>query len=485
MNKFYVTCDLGAAHGRVMLGLLHQDKLTVSEVRRFQNQPVQTKNSVHWNIPELYQETIDGLRQVSRYEEPIDGISCSSWAGDYLLFGSDGSLITPTHHHSDPRGEAGMEAVLSKLPAKAIYEETGVQIRAANTLSQLGAENSRRLKQAQLLPIADGFNYLLSGVPRVELSMASATQLYNPVTRNWSEQLVKTLNLPPTLLPQIVPAGTKLGPLRPEVAKETGLADASVIAAGSDAMSAALAGLSAPEGEHWAFLRPGSWTIMGTHLAGPIITDESREMNFTNEIGFGGSVRFSKRLAGTWILEECRRGWKGTERDHDDDVLRHLATSAPSFESLINPADPRFHTSGDMPQKIQQFCKETGQTVPRRPGPIIRCVTESLALQYRQTLDEIAQLTGREISRLFVLGRARSDLLNHFTANALNLPVFIAPAEATVIGNMMIQALALGHVKSICQAREVVGNSFPMESIIPRSSAWDAAYERFVQLASP
>ena len=483
MNRFYVACDLGAEAGRVMLGTLHKDKqLTVSEARSFQNPPLKEKGSLHWNVPQLYQEIMVALREISAYEEPVDGISCSSWAADYLLFASDGSLMTPTFHHDDPRTGAGMKEVFSKIPWEAIYEETGVCKMPGNTLFQLGAEKPKRLKRSRLLPIADGFNCLLSGVPRVEMCLASTTQLYNPLTRTWSDRLLKALRLPPELFPQIVPPGTKLGALRPEIRKETRVEGAQVITSCSHRLTAALVGLPVSHGETWAFLQPGAWSVIGTELIGPIINDTSRESNFTNEMGYGGSIHFSKRVHGLWILDECRRFWKERDRELYDDVLTHLAISAEPFESLINPEDPRFLASGDMPLKIQAFCRETGQPVPRKPGSILRCVLESLALLYRKTLQELENLTGREFTRLYLLGGSADDLLYSFTANALQIPVVIAPAEATAIGNVIVQAMTLDHIKSLEEGREIVRQSFKMETITPHAAVWNAAYDRLAEL---
>jgi rhamnulokinase len=483
MSNFYVACDLSAERGRVSLGSLNQGSLTVSEVRRFPNRPVQDKDSLQWNIPYLYQETLEGLRAIGVYEEAVDSISFDSWAADYLLFESDSSLITPTFHHSDPRSREGMQRVLSKVPHETLYQETGVCPMPANTLFQLGAERSRRLSRAKyLLPVADAFNYLLAGVPRFEMSLASTTQLYNPVTRSWSNRLLHALDLPPALLPPLVPAGTELGPLRPDLAQTLGLEDTQVVTSCSHETAAALAGLPVSPGESWAYLQLGSWAVMGAEVANPIITDTSRALKFTNEAGYGGSVRFSKQSLGLWILEECRRYWKEKDREIDDTLLSHLAGSAPPFDSLINPADPRFAEPGDMPLKIQAFCRETNQSVPRKPGPIIRCVLESLALQYRKTLREIEQLTGRQTARVYLLNSSSHALLNHFIANALRLPLVIAPADLTSIGNVVVQALALGHIKSLDQAREIVRNSFKAETLVPYAAAWDAAYERLSQL---
>ena len=376
-----------------------------------------------------------------------------------------------------------MQKVLSIVPKETLYQETGVCPRPANTLFQLGAEKARRLSRAQhLLPVADAFNYLLSGVPRLEKSMASTTQLYNPITQNWSDRLLNALELPPKLLPPLVSAGTELGPLRPEIAKISGLEDARVVASCSHETAAALAGLPIRPGEGWAYLRLGSSASMGTEIAQPIITEASRERSFSNETGYGGAIHFSKQTVGLWILEECRRFWKEKDREIDDSLLTHLAGSAPPFDSLINPADPRFLTPGDMPLKIQAFCRETRQTVPRKPGPIIRCVLESLALQCRKTLNEIEDLTGRQIARLYLMNGSANALLNHFTANAVRRPLVVVPADAAAIGNVIVQALALGHMQSLEQAREIVRNSFKTETLLPYATAWDAASERLAQL---
>lgn len=483
MSNLFVACDLRAEFGSVMLGTLHKDNLMMSEVRRFQNPIVHDRKSVQWNIPQLYQETLGALTEIGSYDEAIDGVSCSSWPGDYLLFDSSGAIITPTYHPSDPRSEAGQNEVFSKVPWETLYNETGIQSFPGNTLFQLAAEKPKRLNRAsRLMPVADGFNYLLSGVPRVEMSLASATQLFNPATESWSTTLLNTLHLSPTLFPPLIPAGTKLGSLRPDVIKETGIEDAQVIASCSHELAAALVGLPVNKGESLAFLRCDSTAVMGLGLVGPIINDTSRDSGFSNEIGHGGSVRFSRTIPGVWILDECRRFWKEKDRELENDVLTHLAISAPPFECFINFADPRFSEPGDMPLKVQAYCKETGQTVPRKPGPILRCVLESLALLYRKTLKEMEHITGRDLARLYLLDASEYSLLNHFTANALQIPVILVPADSTAIGNVVVQALTLGYLKSLNQAREIVWQSCKMETLHPHAAIWNEAYDRFVEL---
>jgi len=481
MSNLYVACDLGTAVGRVMVGSLHKGHLMVTEAHRFANTPIQDKEGLQWNVAQIYQEIVEGLRGIGRQEEPVDGFSCTSWGSDYILFEPNGALITPAFHHNDGRTNGVSKHVLSKAPWETIYEETGVQLSSANTLFQLAAE-SRRLKRAgHLLSVADGFNFLLSGVPQTEVSQASTTQLFNPQANAWSDRLLQALQLPAKLFQPVVPGGTKLGPLRANVAEETKL-EAQVIASCSHELSAALAGLPITSGEGWGFIWPGEWTRLGTVLETPFINDASREMKFSNEVGYRGSVSLYKRAMGFWIFDECQRFWAAQDRGLDSEVLMHLAVSAPPFEALIDPSDPRFLTPGDMPLKIQAFCKETNQQVPRKPGPITRCVFESLALSYRKTLLEIEYLTGMQVARLFVLGKSSNTLSNNFIANALQVPVVVATADAAAVGNIIVQALALGHIKSIEEAREIVRQSCKMETIYPYASAWQTAYDRFVEL---
>jgi rhamnulokinase len=332
------------------------------------------------------------------------------------------------------------------------------------------------------MPVADAFNFLLAGVPCVEMSLASTTQLFNPLTRSWSQTLLNALRLPAKLLPPVVKSGTELGPLRPEIAKDTHLEDALVMTSCSHQLAAALVGLPIPSNETWAYLCLGSSAAIGVEVPQPIITDASREWNFTNEIGYNGTVRFQKPATGLFILEECRRFWGDENRELDGDLLVHLAGSAPPFASLINPDDPRFSEPGDMPLKIQAFCRETRQPMPRKPGAIFRCILESLALNYRKTLREIEALTGNEVKGLCVLGGSANNLLNHFTASAIEIPIVIAPEDAAVVGNIIVQALALGHIPSLPEARNVVRNSCKIETIIPRATAWDVAYDRLLAL---
>ncbi len=486
MSRYYVACDLGVESGRVLLATLHNDKIGLNEIHRFANQPTREKEHLEWNIPQLFNDVLLGLRGAATYEEPVDGISCNSWSGDYLLFEADGTLITPATHYLEDRTKLAAKKILSRLPWETLYAETGVGDSGYNSLFQLGAEPLGRLSRAhRLMSVADGFNYLLSGVSRAELSLASASQLYNPLTRSWSDRVLNTVRLPGKLLPPVVPSGTDLGPLQAQFATQVGLQETRVIASCANEIAAALVGLPISPGENWGYIQPGTATLIGTQLSAPLINDIARTLNFTNELGYGGTVCFHKREPGLWLLDECQRYWRSRGQSMEPDVLSHLAGCSPAFESLINPTDSRFQTPGDMPLKIEAFCRETRQTVPRKPGPVFRCILESLALMYRKTVLQIENLTGNPLTRLFVLGGSQSNsLLNYFIANATQVPVIVAAKETTSIGNVLVQGLTLGHIKSVEHARQISRNSFKTETIVPHAAAWTAAYERLTALSA-
>jgi rhamnulokinase len=482
MAYYYLACDFGAESGRVILGELDRGQLKLNEIHRFANVPVQDGASLVWNVPHLFQEMVKGIHKASKFGDDISGVSCDSWGVDYMLFERDGSLITPSYHYRDRRCDAGMNSILGKVAWENIYAETGIQKMALNTLFQLGAETSKRLKRAHsLMGIGDGFNFLLSGVARSEVSMASTMQLYNPVRRDWSGSLLRAAGLSVEQLPPLVPSGTVLGPLREDIAGQTDLVGTRVVASCSHDTAAAVAAVPATGG-NWAYLSSGTWSLMGMELEQPLINNVARDLNFTNEIGVGHSVRFLKNIVGLWIVQECRRYWAERNQEMDYEVLTHLASASQPFMALINPTDPRFLSPGEMPEKIAAFCRETGQPVPKKPGQFIRCALESLALYYRWTLKSMEGLTGRRFDRLHIVGGGtKNSLLNHFTANALQLPVVVGPVEATAAGNILVQAMALGHVGSLAEAREIMARSVQLETIRPQPVSWSDAVERMEQ----
>ena len=364
------------------------------------------------------------------------------------------------------------------------YTETGIQFMALNTIYQLMAEPPERLAAArQLLLIGDAVNYFCSGVARNEVSLASTTQLYNPQTRTWSHKLFAALGLRESLFAPICQPGTVLGPMTKALADEVGLPQIPVIATCSHDTGAAVVAVPA-QGEKWAYLSSGTWSLMGVEWPQPVITERGRSLGFTNEIGLGDTVRLLKNIVGLWVVKECRREWARQGLKFGFGELGRLAEAATPFHSWINPGDARFLSPNDMLEKIAAFCRETQQPVPADPGAFMRCIYESLALYYRVTLNHMERLIGKKIDRLHIVGGGSQDAtLNQFTANALKIPVLAGPTECTSLGNILVQAIAAGHLASPAAAREVVRNSFELKTFTPQSAAeWDAAAVRFESL---
>jgi len=482
---YYLACDLGAESGRLMLGTLENGDLSLEELHRFSNGPVETKHGLCWEISRLFSELKTGLRIAAARKLPIKSISCDAWGLDYFLLDESGEVLDPTFCYRDSRNQRGIDQTLDKLSWEAIYEETGIQFVQINSLFQMAAESKDRIEKMQtFLPLGDGFNYLLCGVAKAEISLASTTQLYNPRTGNWSGKILNALNFDHRKFPELIPSGTILGTLKPELAEESGLDEIKVIATCSHDTGSAVAAVPA-EGTDWAYLSSGTWSLIGVELLKPIITNQSRELNFTNEIGHGNTVRLLRNCIGMWLLSECRRIWAADGNNYDYTTLTQIAAEAKTFASLINPSDDRFFKPDDMPEAIAGFCRETNQPEPTTHGATVRCVLESLALLYAQRLEEIQQLTGEPINRLHIVGGgSRNGLLNQFTANACDVKVIAGPTEATAIGNVLVQALTLGDLSDLTNARQVVRESMDVESFHPENSAaWDAARTRFVKLS--
>ncbi len=477
----YLAIDLGADSGRLMLGTLAGENLTLEELHRFPNTPIKTGGAMHWNIDQIWSEIKAGLKKAAQRNLPYASISCDSWGVDYLLFGRDGSVNQPTFHYRDARNPISAEKVKARLGWAAIFAETGIQFLPFNTIFQLAAETPERLAQAhQMLCIGDAFNFFLSGVAKSEESLASTTQLYNPVTKQWSQKLLQALGLPPRIFTPIVPSGSVLGPLTGPVARETGLKPIQVIASCSHDTGAAVAAVPGA-GKNWAYLSSGTWSLMGVELPKPVVTDQCRDLNLTNEIGFGGSARLLKNIIGLWLVQECRREWAKAGQSYDFATLEKMATAAPAFMTLVNASDARYLSPDGMPEKIAAQCKEAGQPVPANPGAMVRAIYEGLALLYRRTLGKIERLIGQKIEGLHVVGGGSKDaLLNQFAADALQIPVMAGPVEATALGNVVVQAIAMGHLPSLDKARDIIRTSLAVKTFQPKeASAWEAAYQRF------
>jgi rhamnulokinase len=483
----YIACDLGADSGRVMLGKLESCWLTLEEVYRFSNGPAKINGSLRWDILRIFEELKIGLRKFADKNIPADSLSVDSWGIDYVLLNARQPMLSLPYQYRDARTEAPYATALETYGSERIFSETGIQFMPINTLYQLMDDvkhNSDLLAVAdQFLLVGDYLNFLFSGVARAEESLASTTQIYNPKSRAWSQQLIRDFQFPAALFPEIVKSGTVLGPMTPAIEEETGLSGIQVVAACSHDTGAAVAAVPA-EGDDWAYLSSGTWSLIGVELQAPLINEAVREQNFTNEAGYAGTTRFLKNIIGLWILQECKRDWARDGHHLDYSEIDRLADEALPFRSLINPNAPRFLSPGSMPEKIASYCEETGQAVPESPGQFARCIYESLALRYRTTLDQIEELIGRNISRLHIVGGgSKGSLLNQFAANATGRTVLAGPVEATACGNVLIQALALGHLPNLAALRDVVRTSFSIRTYQPeQSDEWREASIRFASL---
>ncbi len=488
MQPQYIACDLGAESGRVIVGALKDGKLGLEEIHRFPNGPIRLVGTMRWNLLGIFAELKKALSMVGARGVEPRALSVDSWGVDYAYFCKNAPLLTPPFHYRDGRTESAFPQALARVKRDEIFDQTGIQFMRFNTIYQLFDDLTTQPEIVHVadrfLCIADYLNYLFSGRDVAERSLASTTQLYDPQAKVWSKKLIKALGLREAIFPDIVDSGTLLGTLLPDVAVETGLPlDTAVAACPTHDTASAVAAVPG-EGENWAFLSSGTWSLLGVELASPIISNETLEKNFTNEIGHGGTVRFLKNIVGLWILQECRRCWLGSGQDLSYDAIEAAATTAEPFRSLIHPNHSQFMKPGDMPSRIQEFCRESEQPVPETVGQFSRCIMESLALLYAQTLAEASSLAKRQIDCLHIVGGGcKNRTLNQFTADACGIEVLAGPVEATAAGNLLVQAIACRDVSDLTEVRSIVRNSFQLEAFAPGNSRmWEKAKATFAKL---
>jgi rhamnulokinase len=480
-TKRFVAFDLGAESGRALVGELQAGVLTIRDVCRFPNEPVRTNGSLQWDILRLWLEMSRALDGVSA--ERFDSIGVDTWGCDFALLGEHGKLIENPYCYRDARTEGAMEAVFERVAPERIYRITGIQFLTFNTLFQLFAacRTTPRLVQSAtaLATIPDLLNYWLTGTLVSEYTIATTTQMVEARTRSWAGSLLADVGLPARLLPPLVEPGTVLGPLKREVCGA--LSGTPVVAPACHDTGSAVASVAA-RGDT-AFLSSGTWSLLGTEVDAPVITERGRELNFTNEGGICGTTRLLKNIGGLWLLQACRREWAASGQDLAYDDLLSAADGAPPFASLFDPDDARFFHPASMPRAIAGFCGETGQMAPRSPADFSRAILESLAFKYRVVLDSLEEVTGRGVTAVRIVGGgSRNRLLNQFTADATGRTVFAGPVEATALGNIAVQMVATGAVASIADARQVIERSFALQRFDPIDpDRWDAHYVRFKQ----
>ncbi|MEU3344668.1 rhamnulokinase family protein [Streptomyces sp. NPDC006700] len=473
--RAYAAVDLGASSGRVMVGRVGRDRLELTEAHRFPNRPVRLPEGLRWDVLALYAGVLDGLRAAG----PVDSVGIDGWAVDYGLLDADGALLGNPVHYRDARTEGVARTVWATVPAAELYAATGIQYAPFNTLYQLAASRpSPQLAAARrLLLIPDLLTYWLTGEQGTELTNASTTQLVDPRTRDWSYEVAARLGVDLDLFAPLRRPGDPAGVLRPEVLRETGLrGPVPVTAVASHDTASAVAAVPA-SGERFAYICTGTWSLAGLELDAPVLTEDSRAANFTNELGLDGTVRHLRNIMGLWLLQECLRAWG----EPDLDGLLREAAEVPALRSVVDAGDTVFLAPDRMPQRIAAACGASGQPVPGSPAEITRCVLDSLALAHRRAVAEAQRLADHPVDVVHLVGGgARNALLCRLTADACGLPVVAGPAEAAALGNVLVQARAHGLVGDRAGMRALLARTQPLVRYEPGgdAAAWRAAEAR-------
>ncbi len=491
VEQYFLALDLGAESGRAMLGRFDGERLRLAEVHRFPNGPVRLPDGLHWDILRLWSEVKQGIALAIRETGGnLAGIGLDTWGVDLGLLDRNGGLIGNPYHYRDGRTDGMLETAFSVVPRAEIFEQTGIQFLQLNSLYQLLSMVVCRSPALEIahtfLTIPDLLNFWLTGQAACEFSNATTTQCYNPRHGQWAWDLLQRLGIPTHIFPRIVPPGTNLGRLLPYVADEVGLpadGEVAVIAPACHDTGSAVAAIPATAPD-FAWISSGTWSVVGAEVPQPVITADSLRYNFTNEGGVGGTFRFSRNVMGLWLVQECRRTWAQQGQTHSYDELTALAAQATPFQAVLDPDDGEFFKPGDMPARIRDFCRRTGQPIPEGKGAILRCALEGIALKYRWVLERLEEMLGRRLEPLHIVGGGTQNrLLSQFTADATGRTVITGPVEATASGNLLLQMMALGHIGSLAEGRQVLRRSFDLTAYEPGSRAgWDEAYDRLLTI---
>ena len=486
-SQQFLAFDLGAESGRAVLGHFDGARLNLEELHRFPNGGVRVLDSLHWDVLRLWNDIKAALSMCAQRNTDLSGIGIDTWGVDFGLLSKDDVLLGLPYHYRDSRTDGMVQEAFLRLPQATIFARSGCQFLQINTLYQLlsmAVHRSPILDAAEtFLMISDLFNFWLTGRKVCEFTNATTTQFYDPRKKDWSTEICTALSLPSEILPGVVPPGTQLGALLPSVAAGTGLSEIPVIAPACHDTGSAVAAVPAQK-DNWAYISSGTWSLMGIEVPEPIVTDQALALNFTNEGGVEDTFRFLKNIMGLWLVQECRRTWAQAGDEMSYVQITELAEGAQPFGALIDPDDDVFLPPGDMPTRIVDYCKHTGQPPPSDAGEILRCALESLALKYRWVLEKLEAVHGRAIEVIHIVGGgAQNQTLCQFTADATRTPVIAGPIEATAIGNIAVQAIACGLIGSISEAREVIHRSFNVITYEPQNSAgWDQAYQQFLKI---
>jgi rhamnulokinase len=484
-----MAADLGAESGRCIAGEFDGRTVRLTEVHRFANGPVRLPDGLHWDVLRLFEEIKAGARR-TRQEGPLHGLGVDTWGLDFALLDRDGALLHNPFHYRDRRTEGMLEAAFARVPREEIFRHTGIQFMSINSLFQLlsmAVSRSAALESAStFVMMPDLFNYWLTGEIGCEFTDATTSQCYDPTAGNWAFDLLERLGVPTRIFPRVLPPGTVLGRLHSTLGEDLGAPDVTVIAPACHDTASAVAAVPAASAR-FAYISSGTWSLVGTEVAEPVLTAETLAGNFTNEGGVGGRFRLLRNVVGLWLLQECRRRWARDDDGLSYETLTREAASVAPFGPLIDPDDEGFLRPTDMPQRIREFCRARGQEPPESRGQVVRCILESLALRYRWVIEHLDVVVGQTMEVIHIVGGgSRNALLCQLTADAAGRPVLAGPVEATAMGNILIQAQALGHLGSLEDIRQITRRAAPVTTYEPEGhDTWDDAYARFLRLGDP
>ena len=476
--------DFGASSGRAIIGAFENGKISLEEIHRFENGPVQMNGGFYWDLPKLFHEVKQGLIKAEEYG--YESIGIDTWGVDYALVTLDGLLLGNPYNYRDERTVPVFEKLKEKISESELYKMTGIQNMNINTLYQLleTKENHPDFYALadRVILMPDLFGYLLTGKVYAERSMASTTQLLDPYTKEWNKELIDKLGLDITKFPELVDSGTQIAPIKDEICKELDITPKMLTAiAGHDTASAVVA--VPAKAKDFVYISCGTWSLFGTELQEPCITEMSAQMNITNEGGHDRTTRFLKNIIGLWVIQETRRQFKRDGKDYSYADMEKMAREAKPMQCFIDPDDPRFTPPGNQIKRIREFCEETGQYVPQTDGEIVRCIYESLAMKYKYTFENLQKCTGRTFEAIHMVGGGTKDgFLCQMTADATNVPVIAGPIEATAAGNIAVQLIAAGEIKDLSEAREIIADSFSVQEFNPQDKSFDEYYEAFCKL---
>ena len=486
MTKRVLAFDFGASSGRAIIGCFDGDKITLEEVHRFSNDPVSVGGTVYWDVLRLFYEIKQGIVK-AKIAGGFDSIGIDTWGVDFGLIDSEGKLMENPVHYRDTRTAGLVEESFKTMPKEKLYGITGIQFMELNTLFQLISLKKYRpwmLERAdKMLFMPDLFGYMLTGKMCAEYSIASTSQLIDLDKRTWSKEILDAFGIKESVFAPLVQPGTVLGELSKEVCEECGVDPVPVISVCGHDTQSAITSVPCEDGD-FAFLSSGTWSLFGTELDKPIVNETSMNINITNEGGYDDSTGFLKNIIGLWLIQESRRQWKREGEEYSYADLEKLALAAEPFRCFIDPDAPEFVPHGNIPERVREFCRRTGQYVPQTVGEVMRCIYESLAMKYRLTFEKLRECTKRDYPVIHVIGGGTKDgLLCQMTANSCDRTVKAGPIEATVMGNVAVQLMSDGSVKNIGQARKIVAESSELKTFEPKDTdKWAGAYEDFLKV---